>query len=71
MFPLIAIGAALIGGAVAIASNEKTAPRIRTSPSEAKADAPALPQSYLVTPVGGAERTPQVSALEAVRNLIV
>lgn len=76
MFPILAIGAALVGAfavkeAVDASSDASDAKGSAHGGHQAQGNSAPLPQqSYLVTPVAGASSQP-ISALEAVRNFIV
>jgi hypothetical protein len=72
MFPLIAIGAAFVGGFAVKELLDPPQPEKSSTHKASRQDPPPLPQSYLVTPVGGSDQMPapnQLSALEAVRRL--
>ena len=70
MFPILAAGAALVGGIVgaALASSG-----LERSESARTPRPPVSPQSYVVTPMQSQRsmETQSVSAVESVRNLIV
>jgi hypothetical protein len=72
MFPLLAIGAVLLGAAGAVAAAETSAPskgaRKPKGPDETQAA--VMPQSYLVTPVSG-EQARAVTPMEGVTRFIV
>jgi len=54
MFPILAIGAALLTGAgVAVAASADKSGKAPPRKSEAAAAATASPQSYIVTPIAG------------------
>lgn len=71
MFPLIAIGAAVIG-TVALTSGNSSGGSSRSADSRsADAQRQVSPQSYIVTPIGGQTGGNPASAMESVRNFIV
>jgi hypothetical protein len=72
MFPLLAIGAVLLGaaGAVAAAETSSTVKGGRKPKSADETQAAVMPQSYLVTPVGG-EQARSITPMEGVTRFIV
>jgi hypothetical protein len=70
MFPIIAVGAVILGAVVASEAGASTPKRKAPEPDRSEAQAAARPQSYVVTPLPASASARQLEPLEAVRNWI-
>ena len=71
MFPIVALGAALIG-AIAVKEAVDSGPSAKRPAESRDVQDAVAPQSFVVTPVDGGEGAGRrISALEAVRNFVV
>jgi hypothetical protein len=71
MFPLIAIGAAILGAVGAVAAAETSSPKSapKSKPAEQTQNS-ILPQSYVVTPLSG-DQMRTITPMEGVTRFIV
>ena len=71
MFPVIALGAAILGGLSALSAGSSSSESSGSSRSSRSSTPNVSPQSYIVTPVSGGAGGQTISAVEAVQRFTV